>query len=229
MIVRGTLRFGRFRERLNRFAVSLDDLSGRRRRCHLRDPGRLSELLLPGAGILFLERRSPGRSTDCEVLAVWDGVLWTVVNSGLHSGLAEELISSGRARPIPAAPLRREVRFRDSRLDFLVSSDPPWLVEVKGCTLVRDGLALFPDAPTERGTRHVSALEAALGEGYRAAVLFLVMRPDARALVPNREADPRFAEALISAADAGVETLAHTFRLSGRVVEPVEPIPVLLG
>ncbi len=98
-----------------------------------------------------------------------------------------------------------------------------------GCTLARDGLALFPDAPTQRGTRHVLNLIEAIGMGFRAVVLFLVMRPDAKALAPNAETDPAFAEALARAHRSGVMLLAHTFTLSGRSVEPVSRIPVLLN
>ncbi len=79
MRIEGRLGYGRFRSRPNRFTVVLDTLTGARR-CHLRDPGRLTEILVPGARTIFLERSGPGRKTDCEVLAVWSGSWWTVVN-----------------------------------------------------------------------------------------------------------------------------------------------------
>ncbi len=228
MRIEGRLGFGRFRSRPNRFTVVLETPKGTRR-CHLRDPGRLTEILIPGARTIFLERSGPGRKTDCEVLAVWSGTWWTVVNSGLHTDLATELILSGAVPELPAdAPIRREVRFGDSRVDLLLDTSPPTLVEVKGCTLVVDGVALFPDAPTERGTRHVLNLIRAVRSGMRAAVLFLVMRPDAERLEPNEETDPKFAEALRSARREGVALLAHRFRLRGRVIEPVGGIPVVV-
>ncbi len=224
----GHLGHGRFRSRPNRFTVVLDTLTGERR-CHLRDPGRLTEILIPGARTIFLERKGPGRKTDCEVLAVWSGSWWTVVNSGLHTPLATELIRSGAVPELPTqAPIRREVRFGDSRVDLMLATSPPTLVEVKGCTLVIDGVALFPDAPTERGTRHVLNLIRAVHSGMRAAVLFLVMRPDAERLEPNEETDPKFAEALRAASRKGVALLAHRFRLRGRVIEPAGWIPVVV-
>ncbi len=226
MRVEGRLGFGLFRSRPNRFTVVLETSTGTRR-CHLRDPGRLTELLVPGARTIFLEREGGRRKTDCEVLAVWSGSWWTVVNSGLHTALAIELIQSGAVPELPAdAPIRREVRFGDSRVDLLLETSPPTLVEVKGCTLVVDGLALFPDAPTERGTRHVLNLIRAVHSGMRAAVLFLVMRPDAELLAPNEGTDPRFAEALRRAHREGVMLLAYRFRLRGKVIEPAGRIPV---
>lgn len=229
LIVQGQLEFGRFVDRPNRFTVVLKTVSGSRR-CHLRDPGRLSELLKPQAGVLFVEKSSPRRRTDCEVVAIWDGKCWTIVNSGLHNELALELISAGLLPELgsPKA-VKTEVRFGNSRVDILIEGRPPTLVEVKGCTLVRDGLALFPDAPTQRGTRHVLNLIEAIGMGFRAAALFLVMRPDAKALAPNAETDLAFAEALARAHRSGVMLLAHTFRLRGRSIEPASRIPVLLN
>lgn len=226
MRIEGRLGFGLFRSRPNRFTALLKTSRGIRR-CHLRDPGRLRELLVPGARTLFLEREGAGRRTDCEVLAVWSGAWWTVVNSGLHSDLAVELIRSGGVPGLPpTAGFRREVRFGDSRVDLLLETSPPTLVEVKGCTLVVDGLALFPDAPTERGTRHVLNLIRAVRSGLRAFVLFLIMRPDAERLSPNEETDPKFARALRRAAREGVELAAHRFRLRGRSIEPAGPVPV---
>jgi len=228
LIVQGQLGFGRFVDRPNRFTIVLKTVSGPRR-CHLRDPGRLSELLKPEAGVLFVERSSLGGRTDCEVVAIWDGKCWTIVNSGLHNELALELISAGLLPELGSPKsVKTEVRFGNSRVDILIEGRPPTLVEVKGCTLVRGGLALFPDAPTQRGTKHVLNLIQAIKRGFRAAVLFLVMRPDARAIAPNAETDPAFAEALTRAHESGL-LLGYTFRLRGRVIEPVRRIPVLLS
>ncbi len=229
MLVNDELGSGRFLRRLNRFLVQLDTLTGERR-CHLRDPGRLSELLVPGATVVFKERRgSSGRKTDCEVLLVWDGKVWTVVNSGLHSTLAEEVLRSSFLPELSGfTKLRREVRFGDSRVDFLLEGVTTTLLEVKGCTLVRNGKALFPDAPTERGRRHILNLIKALEGGYRTAVLFLVMRPDASEFSPNRETDPLFFEALRRAVERGVEVYALNFAYRDRRIFPVRRIPVVI-
>jgi len=217
--VRDPLKGGRLVDRPNRFTLRVLTPSGVRR-CHLRDPGRLTELMVPGAPVVLFDRPLRGRKTDCEVFLIWRGV-WTVVNSGLHSDLAEEVFHALGLK----GEVKREVKFGDSRVDFLVGDT---LVEVKGCTLVRDGLALFPDAPTERGRRHVLNLIRALNSGYKAMVLFLVMRPDARNLSPNWETDPGFSEALVKAVEAGVEVRAIKFAYFPRTreVRALGTIPV---
>ncbi len=228
MFIKDKLGGGRFIERPNRFLAVLDTKDGRRR-CHVRDPGRLKELLVRGAPVVYLERSNPGRKTDCEVLLVWDGRVWTVVNSGLHSELAMEPLLSGLLPELRGfTSLRREVRYGDSRVDFLLEFPGKLLyLEVKGCTLVRDGVALFPDAPTERGRRHVMNLIRAVEEGHDAAVLFLVMRPDAELLTPNAETDPGFAEALREAENRGVRMFAVTFKYFARSIIPLTRIPVV--
>ncbi len=228
MFIKGKLGAGKFLERPNRFLVVLDTLEGRRR-CHVRDPGRLTELLVKGAPVVFLERSNPGRKTDCEVLLVWDGKVWTVVNSGLHSELATELLASGFLPELRGfTSMRREVKYGNSRVDFMLEYPGKVLyLEVKGCTLVGDGVALFPDAPTERGRRHVLNLIRAVDEGHDAAILFLVMRPDAELLIPNAETDPGFAEALREAENRGVRMFAVTFRYLARRIEPLARIPLI--
>ncbi len=226
MLVRGILGSGIFLRRPNRFLVILKTLDGLRR-CHLRDPGRLSELLRPGAIIIFRERNPLGRKTNCEVLLVWDGRVWTVVNSSLHNDLAIEIIKNGLLTELGSPrSIKREFRFRNSRVDFLLEDEERTLLEVKGCTLVRDGLALFPDAPSERGRRHVLNLINALKLGYRAVILFLVMRPDAEVLSPNWEIDPEFSNALAKAIESGVIVLAVKFAYRRREIMPVGKVPV---
>ncbi len=130
--------------------------------------------------------------------------------------MAEELLSAGRVRGIGRGwAVRREVRRGNSRFDFLLQREngDEMLVEVKSVTLVQHGLALFPDAPTVRGTRHVRELEQAVRSGTRAAVLFVVQRDDARAVAPHAGIDPEFTRALQSAAASGVLLRAARYRL----------------
>jgi len=228
MFINGELGAGRFLKRPNRFLALLETRSGERK-CHVRDPGRLNELLRPGAVTVFLEKPNPRRKTDCELL-VWSGRVWTVVNSGLHSELAQELLESGFLSEFPRfTSLRREVRHGDSRIDFLLESlGRRVLLEVKGCTLVRDGVALFPDAPTERGRRHILNVIRAVEGGYEAAILFLVMRPDAEYLSPNVKTDPSSSRALKKAEERGVRMYAVAFAYRSRSIDPVSEIPVVL-
>ena len=191
----------RVRERPNRFLVITE--SGRS--CHLHDPGRLPELIFPGNRILV--RKAEGkRRTDCQVTAAWTGSDWAITDSSIHASIARKFLPED---------VEAEVEVGNSRIDFRYGDT---FVEVKGCTLVKEGVALFPDAPTERGRKHVEELTSLVMRGYRAKVLILVMRPDAYCFSPNFETDRRFSEAFLRALKEGVEVEIRSFRLVGREV-----------
>ena len=199
---------GAFLKRDNRFLITAR-LNGEEVKAHLRDPGRLKELLIPGNRVLLQRTEKPGRKTKYEVVAFFDGKTPVIVNSGIHSRIAEKIIPA----LMKCTVIKKEVQFLDSRIDFLVKCERDALVEVKGCTLVRDGIALFPDAPTERGLKHLRDLIKAVEMGWEASVLFLVMRPDAYVLKPNRDTHPEFADVFAKAIDIGVNAVAATFKL----------------
>ena len=211
---------GEFIRRDNRFLVTVE-VEGREEKAHLRDPGRLQELLVEGRRVLLKKadkarNAKRERKTNYELIAVYDR-LPVVVNSGLHSKLAEKLV-----KPIFGCEiLKKEFKYGKGRIDFLLDCDGKKgirkgirksLLEVKGCTLVKKDIAYFPDAPTERGLRHVILLMKAIPE-YDAKILFLVMRPDANLLMPNAETHPEFAIALKEAINAGVEARAALLEL----------------
>ncbi len=187
---------------------------------HLADPGRLRELLLPGAALrLRPVPPSATRKTRYTVVLVRSPEpprAWVSLGTLRANLLAEELLSAGRVRGIGRGwTVQREVQRGRSRFDFLLQREngDEMLVEVKSVTLVEHGLALFPDAPTVRGARHVSELEQAVQSGTRAAVLFVVQREDARAVAPHAGIDPEFTRALQSAAASGVLLRAARYRL----------------
>ncbi|MFB6489734.1 MAG: DNA/RNA nuclease SfsA [Thermoproteus sp. AZ2] len=191
-------------ERPNRFVVRVVD-GGRERLCHLHDPGRLPELVRRGAKALV--RPTRGAKTDCSITAIEapNGV-WVVADSRIHSDIA--------ALFLPGA--EREVKVGGRRLDFKLGDE---YVEVKGCTLVENGRALFPDAPTRRGAEHMGLLKALLEAGYKARVVVLVMRPDAECFSPNWRTDPRFSRAFAELVSAGASVDVLRFRFEeGRVV-----------
>ena len=134
------------------------------------------------------------RKTKYDVIAVLIENIWVIINSGLHSDIAAELIKSNLMTEFEDYSIeKREYTYGKSRLDFLLSNDnEKMLMEVKGCTLVDEGLAKFPDAPTTRGKRHLEELIRAKSEGLNAAVLFWVMSEDAVKFTPNWEMDPDF-------------------------------------
>ena len=194
--------------RPNRFLVRLAD----GRLCHLHDPGRLPELIYRGSRVLV--RPTRGARTSCSVTAAWGGGGWVVTDSRIHGDVASRFLPEGA---------RREVRVGSSRLDFAFDDT---YVEVKGCTLVVGGVALFPDAPTERGARHVRELARLRAEGHGAVLFFLVMRDDARCLAPNAATDPAFASAFWEAVGAGVEVWVKAFSLRGADVIYVGDLPL---
>ena len=224
---------GFFMARPNRFVVEAVLMNGRRVRAHLADPGRLRELLIPGAP-LRLRPTLPGRTrktryTVALVRSPDTSRVWVSVDTTLPNRLAEDLFIQGRVHGIGRGwTLRREVRRGHSRFDFLLSGkDQELLVEVKSVTLVENGIARFPDAPTARGTRHVQALEKIVQDGGQAMILFVVQRSDAHVVVSNARTDPDFAASLISAHRSGVMLRAARFRLlpTGRA-DYLGPLPV---
>ncbi|MUM65748.1 DNA/RNA nuclease SfsA [Acidianus infernus] len=194
--------------RLNRFLVQTK--SGKL--CHLHDPGRLKELIYPGNKILVRQVEKGKRKTSCQVTAAWDG-RWVITDSSIHNAIARKFL--------PGA--RQEVKLGKSRIDFFYDNT---YVEVKGCTLVNDGVALFPDAPTERGRKHLEELIRAMERGMRAKLLVLVMRDDAVCFSPNAETDRKFAETFYLALTKGLEVEVKEFKLEGNKVYYVRDIPL---
>jgi len=201
---------------------------------HLADPGRLRELLVPGAELRLLPAASgTERATRFTVVLVRSSArpfAWVGVETARANRLAERLLAAGAIAGVPVGSrVRREVAYGRSRFDFLLERPGrrSVLVEVKSVTLVVDGVGRFPDAPTARGARHLRELARAGRRDQRAAVLFVVQRHDARAVAPHPAIDPGFARALAAAARAGVVLRAARFRLDARGrATHVGPVPV---
>ena len=200
---------GLFVRRPNRF-LGLVEVDGDVVEAHVHDPGRLKEILYPGNRVL-LRRAGGRRKTSWDLLAGDVDGRWIFVHSGYHRQIARWYILN--RKPFgEVLSLRDEVQAGRSRIDHLVTTEEgEILVEVKGCTLAEDGVALFPDAPTERGCRH---LEELMGHG-RGAVIFLIFRPDAVRFEPNRKTDPHFAETFQRAVESGVEVRTPVFAYDG--------------
>lgn len=221
----------RFIRRLNRFAVEVD-LEGRAASAHLANSGRLGEILRPGALLYLSPRPAPHRKTAYDVALARKGRTLVSVDARLPNLLVAEAIEAGKLSEFQGYDsYKKEVAERGSRLDFAFTArgGRRCLVEVKSVTLVERGVALFPDAPTERGARHLDVLGRAASSGRAEALaLFVVQRADARRFSPNRAADPRFSEALVRATSKGVKVAAYTCRVTTRGVSLHEPIPVEL-
>ncbi|MFP3951236.1 MAG: DNA/RNA nuclease SfsA [Candidatus Bathyarchaeia archaeon] len=199
----------RFLERKNRF-LGITLLEGEHVEAYIPNPGRLKELLFPGAIVYLIESPAPTRKTDYDLVLVRkEGTLISIDSHVPNMVVREEIESGGIAEFRGFRIKKREPTYNNSRLDFLLTKDgESILLEVKSCTLVEAGRALFPDAPTERGVRHVNTLVHAL-EGGRSAILILVQRGDADVFQPNWGTDPSFSLALREAWKEGVEVYAY--------------------
>jgi sugar fermentation stimulation protein A len=204
---------------------------------HLPDPGRLKELLLPGRSIWIIPADKPERKTAWSVALCEtpDGRGLISLDSTLPNRLIEKALTAGGMDEFKCWRfLRREYRAGRSRWDFLLEhreKTPPrqMALEIKSVTLVEIGVALFPDAVTERGTRHVRELsELARTKGWAAAVLFVVQREDACAFRPAAHLDPAFAANLKEAVHAGVKVFCRKCRVTPGAIKLAEKLPVLL-
>lgn len=195
-----------FVERPNRF-VAYVLLDGVRIGTHVKNTGRGRELLVPGARVVLSDSGNPGRKYRYDIVAVWKGDLLVNIDSQAPNKVFGEWIgSSGFFGPSP--DVHPEHVHGDSRFDFYLESDGRRIyVEVKGVTLEEEGVVLFPDAPTERGRKHMAGLGRAVSEGYEAYAAFVVQMGRAKLFRPNRATDPAFADALAEAVSEGVNIL----------------------
>jgi len=215
---------GAFIKRDNRFLITAS-IKEKNEKCHLHDPGRLKELLKPGAPLL-LNYVTGNRKTKYDVIAIKKNETWILIHSGYHSYITQELLQRRNIRELSAYTIaRQEYKYRKSRIDFLLKNTHKCLLEVKGCTLIQDRNAIFPDAPTQRGKRHLQELIHANQDGYKTAVLFLVMG-NADTLSPNWNTDPEFAFTLKEARQKGVKLLACTFKFEKEKLFLGKEIPV---
>ena len=189
-----------FLRRPNRFlAVVLRN--GHEETVHVKNTGRLKELFVPGARVLLSRGETAGRRTEFDLVSVYAGDTLVNVDSQAPNKIAEEYL---RSFPL-LSDLRPETVCGQSRFDFYGTYDnAPFYLEIKGVTLVKNGTAFFPDAPTERGLKHIRELCAIRESGTNAGILFIIQRSDADSFSPNRETQPAFAQALLEAERVGV-------------------------
>jgi len=171
----GKIVHGCFDKRVNRFIAEVF-IDGIKKRVHVKNTGRCKELLLPGVDLLLEYSDSPNRKTKYSLIAVNKNGNWVNIDSQAPNAVAYEALKSGKiARFKEIDLLRREVTYGNSRFDiYFERGKEKGFIEVKGVTLEEDGIAMFPDAPTTRGTKHVLELIKAIDEGYTAAILFII-------------------------------------------------------
>ena len=217
---------GIFLDRPNRFIAHVR-IDGQTEVVHVKNTGRCRELLPPGAKVWCQRSDNPARKTKYDLITVQKGDLLINMDSQAPNIAAEEWLRSGGLGEIEN--LRRETVHGDSRFDLSFTKDGrQCFLEVKGVTLENDGVCAFPDAPTERGAKHLRGLMRAAQEGYGAYVLFVIQMSPVRYLHPNDATDPGFGEALRRAAAGGVQVLAVDCRVTESTMEIQNPVSVVL-
>lgn len=200
------IRPGIFRERPNRFIAHVE-IDRQLETVHVKNTGRCRELLVPGAEVFCQHFDSTARKTQYDLICVRKGPYLINMDSQAPNAAVKEWLLSGGLGPI--TDLRPETVHGDSRFDFSFQKDgKPCFLEVKGVTLEEQGICAFPDAPTQRGAKHLRGLQRAAQEGFGAYVLFVIQMKPVRFLHPNDITDPDFGSALRQAAAAGVRVLA---------------------
>jgi sugar fermentation stimulation protein A len=220
--------FGTLVHRRNRFVADVL-VAGLEALAHVPNSGRLHELMVAGTEVVL--RPAPvgtTRKTAYDLLAVRYAGRWVGVDSCIPPSM---VVKAWRTGVLPAfaeySDVRREVRYGESRLDLLFSGTPGLAyVEAKSVNLVEDGIAMFPDAPTIRGARHLLELRDAVAEGHRAAACFVIQRDDARVLRPYAEKDPVFAATLAHVVGHGVEAYAIACTTTPEGTVPVRLVPI---
>jgi len=194
-----------FLKRPNRFIAEVD-IAGKKEIVHVKNTGRCRELLIPGCEVWLTAPGTPDRKTKYDLVAVRkeNGVLFNIDSQAPNKVVKEWLSEQNYSRVIP------EYTYGDSRIDFYMernngSAEPEkYLMEVKGCTLEIDGIGYFPDAPTERGVKHIRELIRAKGAGYQATLAFVIQMDGVSEVRPNTEMHPEFGTVLYEAKASGV-------------------------
>lgn len=202
----GKMVQGSFLARPNRFIAKIE-IDGKEETVHVKNTGRCRELLPPGAEVWCEVSNNSNRKTKYDLITVRKGDRLINMDSQAPNAAVKEWLLSGGMGQIEN--LKPETFHGDSRFDFSFALDgKPCFMEVKGVTLEDDGVCAFPDAPTERGAKHLRGLTQAVKDGYTAFVLFVIQMSDVKYLHPNDKTDPAFGAALREAAENGVNVLA---------------------
>ena len=218
---------GIFLSRPNRF-VAYVEIDGKPEICHVKNTGRCRELLSVGAEVWCQRSDNPNRKTQYDLITVRKGERLINMDSQAPNIAAGQWLRGGGLGDVEN--LKAEAKHGDSRFDFTFWQDEKQhFLEVKGVTLETDGVCAFPDAPTQRGAKHLRGLTQAAKEGYGAWVLFVIQMADVKYLHPNDTTDPAFGKALREAAEAGVRILAMDCCVTENTMEIRNPVEVRIS
>ena len=231
MEIKGDLLEGIFVKRINRFIAHIY-IKNKIEEVHVANTGRMRELLVKGAKVIVRNVDNSNRKTKYDLVMVYKNGTLVLIDSKmpnilLEKALQEELLDDFEKYDY----VKREVSYGNSRFDIALSnSNENVLIECKCVTLVKDNnLASFPDAPTDRGRKHIYELIRAKEQGYRAVVFFVIQRDDAKSFTPNRDMDSQFADAVKEAYQKGVEFYAYICNVTLNEIEIKEKIPFIIN
>lgn len=214
-----------FLRRPNRFVAEVEK-DGAKIICHVKNTGRCRELLLPGTEVYIQKSSNAERKTAYDLIAVKKGSQVVNMDSQIPNQVIREMLEEGRLLP-NVTSIRPETTYGSSRFDFYVETEEgPWFIEVKGVTLEEDGTAKFPDAPTERGVRHMRELMESVREGYHAMICFIIQMKGVDRFQANAETQPEFAKVLKEARNSGVEVRAYDCVVTQDSIRADKEIPV---
>lgn len=202
------ITYAKFIERQNRF-VACVELDGKVETVHVKNTGRCKELLLPGSDVILVKTDNLARKTQYDLVAVCkDGLGWVNIDSQAPNQVVKEWLNSEPELFRNINLLKPEYTYGKSRVDFYLECDSRKIfIEVKGCTLEIDSIGYFPDAPTERGIKHLHELAEAAKKGYECYIAFVIAMPGVKKVLANVKTHPEFGMALAAAVEAGVKVL----------------------
>lgn len=217
----------KFLRRPNRF-IAYVDLDGQETICHVKNTGRCRELLVPGATVYIQKADKPERKTQYDLVKVIKGERLINMDSNAANTVFGEFLAKGGLGFVPEY-IKPEFRHGDSRFDFYFEhADKKAFAEVKGVTLESDGIVRFPDAPTERGIKHLRGLSQLVRDGYEAYAVFVIQMENVRHFEPNYQTHAAFGQALKQAAEAGVKILAYECSVGINSLDIKTPVKVIL-
>lgn len=227
-MIYGNIKPAIFKSRPNRFIANIE-LDGREKICHVKNTGRCKELLVPGAQIYVQDCRGGNRKTDFDLIAVRKGDLLINMDSMAPNKVFSEFAASGGFVD-GVTLIKPESKYGNSRFDFYIEAgERRMYVEVKGVTLENNRIASFPDAPTERGVKHLNELAGCIDSGFEAHVVFVIQMSGMKFMHPNWETHPEFGAALIAAQKRGVRIHAYECFVSETELKITKPVPVILS
>ena len=216
---------GNFIKRPNRFIAHVM-IDGKEEICHVKNTGRCKELLTADSKVVLQHFDSNSRKTKYDLISVYKNNRLINMDSQAPNKVVYEYLEKNFSDKFKIKP---EYKFGNSRLDFFMENESEKiLIEVKGCTLEENGVASFPDAPTERGRKHLEELSSAVKNGYKALIIFVIQMEDVSYFTPNTKNDPDFSEALLNAEKSGVNIVAFNCIVKENYLSLNNTVPVLL-